>query len=145
MILVFCTPNSNHDQLLVNKPPTNQQTRSCHIEVTFDTHPVVANAEDGVLIVVLTVTTIKKGCLLLYCCYSIDCLLLFPFWFDGNIWTITTQKTTRHDCLLFVVGHNSSCKNNGHHCCFCYDQQQTILLRDVTVSRLLVCWWFVNH
>ncbi len=25
-----------------------------------------------------------------------------------------------YSCLLFVVGHNNSCNNSGHHCCFLY-------------------------
>ena len=49
----------------------------------------ISLARHGVMIVVFTViTTIKKGCWLLLCCYSIDCLLLFPVWFHGNIWTL---------------------------------------------------------
>ena len=31
MIVVFVTKPINYDQLLVNKPPTNQQTRNCHV------------------------------------------------------------------------------------------------------------------
>ena len=31
VIVVFCTKTNNYDQLLVNKPPTNQQTRNCHL------------------------------------------------------------------------------------------------------------------
>ena len=30
-----------------------------------------------------------------------------------------SRKKTWHGRLLFVVGYNYSCKNNGHHCCFC--------------------------
>ena len=43
VILVACvTRNNNYDQLLFNEPPTNQQTRNCHINTlitkTLDCH-----------------------------------------------------------------------------------------------------------
>ena len=30
-----CTSTNNHDQFLVNKPPTNQQTRTCHLHIVM--------------------------------------------------------------------------------------------------------------
>ena len=33
IIAAFVTTNNNYDQLLVNKPPTNQQTRNCLVNV----------------------------------------------------------------------------------------------------------------
>ena len=32
-MVVFCTTNNNYDQLLLNKPLTNQQPRNCHIGI----------------------------------------------------------------------------------------------------------------
>ena len=31
IIVVFYTKTDNYDQLLVNRPPTSQQTRNCHV------------------------------------------------------------------------------------------------------------------
>ena len=33
MMVVFVATNNSNDQLLVNKPPTNQQTRSCQANI----------------------------------------------------------------------------------------------------------------
>ena len=35
-----------------------------------------------------------------------------------------TYGKLSHGCLLFVVGYNNHCINNGHHCCFVYKNQQ---------------------
>ncbi len=48
IIVVVCANNNNYDQLLVNKAPTNQQTRNCPVDracLLFpkDIEPVAAN------------------------------------------------------------------------------------------------------
>ena len=51
----------------------------------------------GVMMFAWIVTiTIKKGCMLLFC-YCIDCLLLLPFWFHGDILTLTHLGSRPYD------------------------------------------------
>ena len=38
--------------------------------------------------------------------------------------TIKNKYRKRYCSFSFVVGHNNSPNNNGHHCCFRYNNQQ---------------------
>ena len=43
-----------------------------------------------------------------------------------------------YDCLLFVVGHNNSRNNSGHHCLFLYDECYSVLTCVVHADSVVV-------
>ena len=55
------------------------------------------------------------------CCY---CCCRVTHFIDVMVLVLVVNGVAVADCVLFVVGYNNHCNNNGHNCCLLYIQQQ---------------------
>ena len=74
------------------------------------------------IVVVFAVVTVRY-CLLLLLVVLVVVVVMIVTGFAVVLVYMIYLKLA-YGCLLFYVGYNDSWNNNGHHCCFCYDQQQ---------------------